>query len=293
MAASAAVGEAMIEFTILGSGSGGNAAVFRTSAGLLMVDAGLSASQLAARLHAVGVDPGSLSGILLTHEHGDHSRGLDVFTRKYRVPILANAMTREILRDSVDAQGLWRTVPGGSVFAFGGFEIETFRVPHDAVDPMGFLLRADGAAVGVLSDLGHATTLVKAKMQGLDALFIEANYDEQLLAADTKRPWSTKQRISSRHGHLSNKQTADLLEETASERLKSIVLGHLSRDCNSPAAATDAVMVAVTAAGRNCHVECAGQDEPTAWFKVAGPTEPQPFSHSAGLVVLEQGELFA
>jgi phosphoribosyl 1,2-cyclic phosphodiesterase len=241
----------------------------------------------------VGVDPAALSGILLTHEHGDHARGLDVFTRKYRVPILANAMTREVLRDSVGAQGLWKTVPGGSVFTFGGFDIETFRVPHDAVDPMGFLLRAGSATVGVLSDLGHATTLVKAKLQGLDALFVEANYDEQLLAADTKRPWSTKQRISSRHGHLSNKQTADLLQETAGEGLKRIVLGHLSRDCNSPAAAADAVMAAIAAAGRNCCVECAGQDEPTAWFRVTGPPVQRAASPAPGPLAWEQGELFA
>ena len=280
----------MIEFTILGSGSGGNAAVFRTSAGLLMVDAGLSAAQLTARLHAVGVDPASLAGILLTHEHGDHSRGLDVFTRKYRVPILANAMTREVLRDSVEAPGLWKTVPGGSLFTFCGFEIETFRVPHDAVDPMGFLLRAGGVSVGVLSDLGHATTLVKAKLQGLDGLFVEANYDEQLLAADTKRPWSTKQRISSRHGHLSNKQTADLLQETAGDGLKQIVLGHLSRDCNSPAAAADAVMAAISATGRSCGVDCAGQDEPTRWFKVAGP--PPPLESPSKPTAWEQAELF-
>jgi phosphoribosyl 1,2-cyclic phosphodiesterase len=150
---------------------------------------------------------------------------------------------------------------------------------------MGFLLRAGGASVGVLSDLGHATTLVKAKLQGLDALFVEANYDEQLLAADTKRPWSTKQRISSRHGHLSNKQTAELLQEAAGSALQRVVLGHLSRDCNSPAAAADAVLAALAAAGRSCCVDCAGQDEPTPWFRIAGP----PAVPSAW----EQTELFA
>lgn len=267
----------MIEFTILGSGSGGNAALVRCPEGVLLIDAGLSASQLCGRMEAMGVKPGDLSGILLTHEHGDHTRGLDVFCRKHSVPVLANAMTREVLKDAVKSPGAWKTIPCGGTFTFAGFSIETFRVPHDAVDPMGFVLRRPSASLGILSDLGHATSLVKAKVQELDSLFVEANYDAVMLANDTKRPWSTRQRIASRHGHLSNDQTAELLTETATARLNRVVLGHLSRDCNSPDAATGTVRAALGKSGcPSTQVSCATQDEPTPWFTVATPPPPPP-----------------
>lgn len=282
----------MIEFTILGSGSSGNAALVRSGSGLLLVDAGLSASQLISRLQLAGVDPGDLHGIILTHEHGDHTRGLAVFTRKYSIPVLANAQTREVLKESLPAAGLWKIIPCGGHFEFAGFEIETFRVPHDAVDPMGFILRAGGVSLGMLSDLGHATTLVQAKVQALHALFIEANYDAAMLAKDTKRPWSTRQRIASRHGHLSNDQTAEIVRQAASGALQRIVLGHLSRDCNSPNAARSCICAALTAA--NCPhtlVDCAGQDSPTAWFSIVNHT-PAPAAAQATTYCWEQAELF-
>lgn len=285
-------GRNMIEFTILGSGSGGNAAVVRCGAGLLLVDAGLSAAQLTSRLQAAGVDPASLHGVLLTHEHGDHTRGLGIFSRKYNVPILANAMTREVLCEAIPATGLWRTIPCGGTFSFAGFEIESFRVPHDAVDPMGFVLRAEGAALGMLSDLGHVTSLVRARVRNVDALFVEANYDVKMLASDTRRPWSTRQRIASRHGHLSNEQAAEIVLEAATAALQQIVLGHLSRDCNSPDAASTAVRSALAAA--NCHgtaVDCARQDEPTAWFSIRRKTPPV-LSATIRSGLWEQAELF-
>ena len=275
----------MIEFTILGSGSGGNAALVRCGGGLLMVDAGLSAAQLTARLALCGVEPADLTGILLTHEHGDHTRGLEVFTRRHRIPILANAMTREVLRDAVP-EAAWKIIPCGGAFPFAGFEIESFRVPHDAVDPMGFIFRAGGASVGILSDLGHVTTLVRAKVAALDAIFIEANYDVEMLANDTKRPWSTRQRIASRHGHLSNDQCAEIIA-AAGPALQHLVLGHLSRDCNSPAAALAVARAALAAAGcANATVTCACQDEPTAWFTA------QRESPVAVPAAWEQGVLF-
>jgi phosphoribosyl 1,2-cyclic phosphodiesterase len=281
----------MIEFTILGSGSGGNAALIRSARGLLLVDAGLSASQLISRMQAAGVEPADLHGILLTHEHGDHCRGLKVFTQKYKVPVLVNAQTREVLRDDLPAFGLWKIVPCGGCFEFAGFQIETFRVPHDAVDPMGFVLRAGGTSLGFLSDLGHATTLVRSKMPALDALFIEANYDAAMLANDTKRPWSTRQRIASRHGHLSNDQTAELVHLAASRALQRIVLGHLSRDCNSPEAALSRVHNALTAAHcEHTSVECARQDTPTSWFSVIGNMPP--LVPEGANCVWEQAELF-
>jgi phosphoribosyl 1,2-cyclic phosphodiesterase len=282
----------MISFTILGSGSGGNAALLRSGEGVLMVDAGLSAAQLTARLARCGVDPSELRGILLTHEHGDHTRGLEVFTRKHRLPILANAMTREVLHDRLP-EAAWKVIPCGGAFPFAGFEIESFRVPHDAVDPMGFIFRHRGAALGLLSDLGHVTALVRSRVAALDALFIEANYDCQMLANDTKRTWSTRQRIGSRHGHLSNDQCAEVIAAAAGPALRHLVLGHLSRDCNSREVALGAARAALLAAGcsHTC-VTCASQDEPTEWLEVwkeeAAATQTAPATAPGW----EQGLLF-
>ena len=284
----------MIEFTILGSGSSGNAALIRCGNTVLMVDAGLSAAQITARLGACGVDPAQLAGIIITHEHGDHTRGLEVFTRRYRVPVLVNAMTREVLRDSLP-EAAWKIVPCGGAFQFAGFEIETFRVPHDAVDPMGFIFRAAGVAVGVLSDLGHVTTLVRSKVMALDALFIESNYCPQMLANDTKRPWSTRQRIASRHGHLSNDQCAELIAAAAGPSLQHLVLGHLSRDCNAPDLALTVARAALAAAGcPHTVLTCACADEPTPWLAAACRLPVMPVTATAAApvpVVWEQGLL--
>ena len=122
----------------------------------------------------------------------------------------------------------------GSSFEIGDVAIETFSVPHDAYDPVGFLLKTSGGNIGFLTDLGHATKLIVERVRQANVLVLEANYDRQLLNQDTKRPWSTKQRIMSRHGHLSNEGAAEVAEQIVTENLRHIYLGHLSQDCNDP-----------------------------------------------------------
>lgn len=263
-----------MRFSILGSGSGGNGAVVTGPDGALLIDVGLSSRQIIARLARVGVEPSAVRGVLLTHEHGDHIRGLDVLMRGplAGVPVFSNAHTSEMVRRSLRSPVSWRLVETGSGFEWAGWRIETFSVPHDAVDPMGFVIeRASGAGaegagtrLGVVSDLGHATTAVLGRLKELDGLFIEANYCPQLLAADTRRPWATKQRISSRHGHLSNDQAAELVAQIVSPRLRRLWLGHLSSDCNHPEVATAVLRRALDARSAG-HVEicCASQNEPT------------------------------
>ncbi len=262
--AMATMPSAMMRFSILGSGSGGNAAVVDGPDGALLIDAGLSAKQLLLRLGQIGVAPARVRGVLLTHEHGDHTRGLDVLLRGALagVPVFANPHTSEILRRQLRAAVAWRLVETGAVFDWTGWRVETFSVPHDAVDPMGFVIQhaAAGLRLGLVSDLGHVTTAVEARLRDLDALFVEANYCPQLLAADLKRPWATKQRIASRHGHLSNDQAAELAAAVASPRLRRVWLGHLSADCNSPAAALAAFRRVNPALAAD--IRCACQQEP-------------------------------
>ena len=238
----------------------------------LLIDAGLSARQLCKRLQDIGVDPDSVDGILLSHEHSDHTRGLEVFLRKRRVPVYCNALTRESLDERLGGSIEWRIFQRGQVFQVGGITVDAFALPHDAVDPVGFVCEANDVRVGFATDFGHVTNLVRERLRGVCALLIEANYDQAMLDEDTRRPWSIKQRISSRHGHLSNEQTAELVDGLRAHGLKTVMLGHLSSDCNCPERAVSVVRKVLPGGGLDVHV--ASQDKPTCWVEIPEETEP-------------------
>jgi phosphoribosyl 1,2-cyclic phosphodiesterase len=253
----------MFEVITLGSGSAGNATLFRSDTAAFLVDAGLSARQLTERLQSCGLAPGELTGILLTHEHGDHTRSLKVLLARQQVPVYCNALTARALQDGGLSHAKWQIFQNGAPFELGNFSIRAFSVPHDAADPVGFRISAHGVCFGVLTDLGHATRLVFESLRGIHSVLIESNHDEEMLQKDTRRPWSLKQRILSRHGHLSNAGAARVLAELDAP-LQNIILGHLSRDCNSPGLAVEFVTRCLASTGRvpNVHIHCAGQDEP-------------------------------
>lgn len=237
----------------------------------LMIDAGLSAKQLNTRLALLGIDPASLDGILLTHEHGDHVRGLKVFLKQHGLPVFATAQTAMVVRETGIDGGTWKTFESGQTFTLGGTVIRSFMVHHDAVDPVGFVIGnpISSRQFGFVSDAGHVTHSMTESLRGLHGLFVEANYDDGLLEADTKRPWSIKQRISSRHGHLSNEQMAALVREIAHADLGRIVIGHLSSDCNTPDTALGRLRACLAEAGHpHIGLHCACQDQPSEWFEV-------------------------
>lgn len=235
----------------------------------VLVDAGFSAKQLCVRLAKAGIAVESLDAILLTHEHGDHVRGLEVLLRRVDLPLMATVQTAEVLRDGGRLGGRWQCFEAGQSFQIGGVWVESFPVMHDAIDPVGFVFRHDGASLGMVSDVGHAPTQLVARLAGLSGVFIEANYEVAMLEADPRRPWPTKQRISSRHGHLSNEQAAELAVGVAHPGLRHVLLGHLSRDCNTPEVARARVRERLVAAGWDgVRVECAGQDGPGDWLVV-------------------------
>jgi len=268
--------DAMLEVTILASGSAGNSALVRCGGTRILLDAGLSARRLTERLAACGVAPESLDGVVLTHEHGDHTAALRVLCVKREIPVYANRMTAAALEaGSLHGHRNWRFFANGTAFSLGELTIEAFSVPHDAADPVGFLIRNAEATFGLLTDLGHATRLAIERMREADALLIEANYDDDLLQRDTRRPWSVKQRITSRHGHLSNRAAAELIAELAEGRIGTVLLGHLSRDCNSAELAIAAISEPLTRAGRSSvPVYCAGQDSVSPCFRI-GSGEPR------------------
>ena len=282
---------------VLGSGSAGNCAVVIGSGGPVLVDAGLSARQILTRLEAMGVAGESLCGVLLTHEHGDHTRGLDVLLRGplAGVPVYCNSHTCAVLRPGLRDNKHWRLIETGAVFELAGLRIESFSVPHDAVDPIGFVLEnpLTGSRLGIVSDLGHPTAGVQVRLRDLDVIFLEANYCPTRLANDVRRPWATKQRIASRHGHLSNDQAAELAAAIASPRLRRLLVGHLSQDCNDPAIATAVIAASLARHGfAEIEILCALQDEPISLFPVLPPTG---FSGDAipPRSVTRQPELFA
>ena len=259
----------MFEVITLASGSDGNATLVRNETATFLIDAGLSARQLTARLVETGTSPEQLSGILLTHEHGDHTSALKGLLMRHQLPVFCNPLTARALQDAGLVHGNWKLFQTGSEFPLGSFSIRAFSVPHDAADPVGFRISANGSCFGVLTDLGYATRLVFEMLRGIRALLIETNHDEELLQKDARRPWSVKQRILSRHGHLSNTAAARVLTELEAP-LDQIILGHLSRDCNSPRLALDSAARALAIAGWSAHanVHCAGQDAPSPPFLI-------------------------
>ncbi len=259
----------VMRFVVLGSGSSGNAAVVECGGMRLLIDAGLSAKQLTLRLRQVGVEPAALDGVLLTHEHGDHVRGLKIFLKQNPLPVYTTAATARVVREAGIDGGKWKLFEAGQAFSVGGANIETFAIQHDAVDPVGFVVGDDSRRLGFLSDSGFVTRSMTERLRGLRGLFVEANYDEGLLDADTKRPWSIKQRISSRHGHLSNGQVTELIREIAHPALGRIVLGHLSSDCNTPEIILSSLRSCLSDVGHG-HIDlhCACQHEPSAWFNL-------------------------
>ena len=263
----------MLAVTILGSGSAGNCALVETHLCRLLVDGGLSARQICARLAEASVDPACIDAILITHEHIDHAGGLDVFCKKFHTPVYCNTLTADAIQRSgrEDCRKEFRLFLTGTEFCVGDITVQTFSVPHDAADPIGFVLHHGGASLGFCTDLGFATKLVHERLRNAGTVVIETNHDEKLLQEDSRRPWPVKQRIMSRHGHLSNAAAAEVLASLTQHGLRRAILGHLSRDCNTPGLALGTVRSRLAVDGvspADVEVFCASQRERSLKFEI-------------------------
>lgn len=264
-----------MRFTILGSGSSGNAALLVTEGTRVLVDAGFSARRLGQLLEEVGESLARIDAVFLTHEHGDHADGLEGLKRFPHIRVFANEGTRRAVQAGLTWRADWNVFETGSRFRFRDLEIDTFAVPHDAQDPVGFRfshghegdLVAPRRSLAWLTDLGHAPLNIRQCLRDCDVVVVESNHCPRLLQADTRRPWATKQRISGRHGHLSNEAVRELLADVASPRWRHVFLTHLSRDCNTPAA-VEAALAEVRAALPGCTFAVVPPGVSTPWCEL-------------------------
>lgn len=220
-------------FQLLASGSKGNAVLLSSPTTQVLVDAGLSGKETSRRLDKTFAHPGALQGLVVTHEHQDHVRGVGVLSRRFGLPVYLTRGTLERLPHSVGTLAEVQLFQPGQAFTIGDLTFHAFSTSHDAADPVGFVVEHNGTRLGVCTDLGTATQLVKTRLAGCHGLIVEANHDPQLLM-NGPYPFHLKQRIRSRHGHLSNEDTCHLLETLHHASLRTVVLAHLSEVNNRP-----------------------------------------------------------
>lgn len=239
---------------VLGSGSSGNCTYVSSGRTSILIDAGLSGRATRQRLEAIGVPLESISAVCVTHEHSDHTLGLAVLHNGGNIRLYANQGTVSGFEGREGAGKLvWNVFSTGATFPVGDLSVSPFTVPHDAYDPVGFVISDGTMRVGVVTDMGMVTGLIRERLRACEVLVLESNHDEQMLK-DAKRPWHLKQRIIGRQGHLSNRHAADLVSEIAGPHLKAVFLAHLSADCNVPELARKTVADALKAAGHS-HVQ--------------------------------------
>ncbi len=230
-----------MQFSILGSSSSGNSGLLMTENCKILIDAGFSSKRLCEMLESRSVRPEDIDAIFVTHEHCDHIAGLDTFCKRFRPKVFANQLTALAIKPKLKHAPDWTLFQTGSRFEFRDLQVESFSIPHDAHDPVGFKFTAGRGddlfspvrRMAWLTDLGFVPQGIAQRIQDVDTLVVEANYDTQMLQDDARRPWSLKQRISGRHGHLSNAAARDLLASFEKPSWNRVLLAHLSSDCNS------------------------------------------------------------
>lgn len=247
-------------FCPLASGSKGNCIYLGTANTKILIDAGISAKSLIARLAEINVDLADIDAILITHEHGDHIQGLKTLAFRYGIPVLANHETAKGIVDALHDCPKFKIFSTGETFEFGDLEIHPFSVQHDTLDPVAFTIRVGNLKLGFCTDLGFVTTLVQMQLRECDYLYVEANHQPSMVHA-SPRPMVYKQRVLSRSGHLSNEACGTLLTHVHSSKLKHVHLAHLSSECNTPETALGVIGEILKANGIDLELCVAPQDK--------------------------------
>ena len=258
-----------VSVSMLASGSRGNCALIASATTKILVDAGISCLETFKRMKSLGEDPRSLSAILVTHEHRDHIYGLATLAKKLRIPVFMTGGTHQAWSRAIQEQQgekpqleKFERFESGHGFQVGDIAVKPFTIPHDAVDPVGFTFRAEGIKIGLATDLGYVPLSVRDHLRGCDVLIMESNHDLEMLRVGPY-PWSVKQRVMSRVGHLSNVALADFFTSDYDNSATFVVLAHLSEHNNHPEIARrEAEKALATRGGLFCNrVLLAGQTE--------------------------------
>jgi len=247
-----------VRFASLGSGSEGNGLVVESGGTRIMIDCGFGVRDTKQRLGRLGLEPSSLDAILVTHEHADHIGGVPGFAAKYDIPVWATFGTLAVVSERFEGMQRVYGFDSHERFAIGALEIQPVTVPHDAREPVQYVVGDGSHRLGVLTDIGMSTAHVESCLSGCDALVLECNHDLSMLARGDY-PFSLKQRIASRFGHLHNEAAAEILGRIDTSRLVHIIAAHLSRENNTPELASLALATAL-----NCQ---------PAWVGIASQLE--------------------
>jgi phosphoribosyl 1,2-cyclic phosphodiesterase len=253
-----------MHFCVLGSGSKGNATYVRSGETALLIDAGFSGVEIERRLAAIDVSAESLSAILLTHEHSDHIRGAAILARKYDLPIYANGGTLAAGKKILKKLPKIMRFSTGDNFDLADLHVHPFSISHDTADPVGFIFNDSACSLGYCTDTGMVTRLLSHRLSGCNGLVIECNHDSHMLQ-NGPYPVHLKQRVSSKQGHLTNKQAADFICSLLHTSLQHVVLAHLSETNNDPALAYETVISIVKEninGGKAPEISLAWQDKP-------------------------------
>ena len=229
-----------VSVSVLASGSRGNTAIVESARARILVDAGISCRETFKRLKSIGRDPREISAILITHEHSDHVYGLATLAKKLNVPVFMTGATHQAwaraLRDEssgLPSLGKLELFSAGRPFQISDITVTPFTIPHDAADPVGFTFSAEGTKIAIATDLGYMPASVRDHLRRCDVLIIESNHDLEMLRVGPY-PWSVKQRVMSRVGHLSNESLAEFFAQYYDGGASYIVLAHISQENNHP-----------------------------------------------------------
>ena len=258
----------IVKFCVLASGSSGNAALLATEKTRILVDAGLSMRELRKRLASIGEMLESIDAIIVTHEHSDHVSGLPVLARAkgLRAVIYMTRLTAPAIDWGETAPVRLESFQAGAAFQVGDIEVQSFGIPHDAIDPVGYCFEAEGVRVGIATDLGYVPESIKFHLRRTNVLLLEANHDLDMLKVGPY-PWSVKQRVMSRVGHLSNLHMSDYLTQDLDTCTANLILGHLSEQNNHPAIVQMVATDALEQRGLQTRLSIAAQQTPSEVFQ--------------------------
>lgn len=233
----------MLKFCSLYSGSTGNSLLVKNDNTCILIDAGVSGIKIVEALNSIDIDITDIAAILVTHEHSDHIKSIGTLSKKYNIPVYANketwkAMPTEVKKVPLDCQ---KTFLIDNKFSIGSLEILPFSIPHDAANPCGFNIFGSNKKISIATDVGHITPAIFTNLQNSSFILLESNYDPEVLKCSSY-PYQLKRRIAGPNGHLPNKEAGDTISKLIDSGLKSVMLGHLSKENNFPELAHQTVL---------------------------------------------------